>query len=224
MGALAVTIDVTQSRNTLVTPPPFLRAFSEAARLIVDRPGVRTLFIAGVVCEVFAFSYLTALPLFAQDVLAAGAEGLGMLNAAVSVGGAIAVVLLSLIPTGISRHSLLGSTFLIYGLAIITFALTRSLFLAASLLLLIGFCAAAFDVLQQTLIQLAVPDEQRGRAVGVWILGIGSAPLGHLEMGAAAGLLGAPSALLINGALTIASAVTLLALAPEYRWTKPQSK
>jgi predicted MFS family arabinose efflux permease len=65
---------------------------------------------------------------------------------------------------------------------------------------------------------LAVPDEQRGRAVGVWILGIGSAPIGHLEMGTLASLIGVSMALLINGILTIISAITLLASAPSYRW------
>jgi MFS family permease len=217
MGALVMMINVTQNRNTIVTPPPFRHAFREAARLIVDLPKIRTLFIAGLVCEIWAFSYLSSLPLFTQDVLAAGAEGLGTLNAAVSIGGAIAVILLSLLPLEVPRQPLLGAVFLLYGIAIVIFATTRTVFLAASLLLVVGFCAAAFDVLQQTLIQLAVPDEQRGRAVGVWILGIGSAPIGHLEMGAAIGALGAPVALLINGTLTVIAAVILLASAPRFR-------
>lgn len=85
-------------------------------------------------------------------------------------------------------------------------------------MLVIGLCAGAFDVLQQTLIQMAVPDEQRGRAVGVWVLSIGSAPLGHLEMGALIAALGVPAALLINGGLTLAAAALLLARAPAYRW------
>ena len=218
MGALVATINVTQHRNTIVTPPPFRRAFGEAARLIVDQPGVRTLFIAGLICEVFAFSFSSALPLFAQDVLTTGATGLGTLNAAVSIGGAIAVILLSLIPNHMPRQPLLGATFLVYGIAIIGLAASHNLFIAATVLLLIGFCAATFDVLQQTLIQLSVPDEQRGRAVGVWILGIGSAPIGHLEMGATAGVLGVSFALLINGFLTIISAMILLIVAPTYRW------
>jgi MFS family permease len=218
MGALVATINVAQHRNTIVTPPPFKRAFGEAARLIIDLPGVRTLFIAGLVCEICAFSFASALPLFSQDVLAVGATGLGTLNAAVSIGGALAVILLSLIPGEMPRQPLLGMIFLIYGIAIVLLAATRTLYLAATVLLLIGFCAAAFDVLQQTLIQLAVPDEQRGRAVGVWILGIGSAPIGHLEMGAVAGALGVASALLINGALTVTSALILLARSPLYRW------
>jgi MFS family permease len=217
-GAFVATIGVPQHRNTLVTPPPFKRAFGEAARLIVDLPGIRVLFIAGLVCEIFAFSYLSALPLFADNVLGAGAEGLGLLNAAVSIGGAVAVILLSVLPSEMPRQPVLGMIFLLYGIAIVIFAATRNLFLSAAILVAIGFCAAAFDVLQQTLIQLAVPDEQRGRAVGVWVLGIGSAPIGHLEMGAMAAWLGVPAALLLNGSLTILSALLLLLLVPAYRW------
>ncbi len=122
-----------------------------------------------------------------------------------------------MIPAEMPRQPLLGAIFLVYGLAIVALAASYTLVIAVATLLVIGFCAAAFDVLQQTLIQLSVPDEQRGRAVGVWILGIGSAPIGHLEMGAVAASMGVPIALLLNGVLTIVSAVVLLARAPSYR-------
>ena len=82
-------------------------------------------------------------------------------------------------------------------------------------MLVIGLCAGAFDLLQQMLIQLAVPDEQRGRAVGLWLL---TAPVGHLEMGLLVAVLGVPLALLINGGLTLATAVLLLVYRPSYRW------
>ena len=49
--------------------------------------------------------------------------------------------------------------------------------------------------------QQNVPNEQRGRAMGSWVLAIGTAPSGHLEVGALAGVLGAPRALLINGGI-----------------------
>jgi MFS family permease len=127
-------------------------------------------------------------------------------------------VLLSLLPGRVPRQGLLGIIFLVYGLAILALAATGSLVAAAAVLVITGFCAGAFDVLQQTLIQMAVPDEQRGRAVGVWVLGIGSAPLGHLEMGLLIRTLGVPQALLINGALTVLAAALLLARFPEYRW------
>lgn len=218
MAALTATLRVAQEHHTSAEPPPFREALWGAVRLIIDLPVVRLLVIAGLVCEICAFSHMSALPLFAKDVLATSAEGLGALNAALSIGGAIAVALLSLLPERLPRQPLLGATFLIYGLSIIALAGTRDLITAAAVLVIIGCCAGAFDVLQQTLLQMAVPVEQRGRAVGIWVLSIGSAPLGHLEMGALVAALGVPIALFINGAVTVVSALTLLVREPEYRW------
>jgi len=217
-AVLVATLRVPQEHRVLVAMPPFSQSFRDAARLMIDLPAVRTLMIAGVVCEIFSFSYMSALPLFAQDVLRVGAEGLGTLNAAAAIGGAIAVALLALLPGSIKRQPVLGAIFLVYGLSLLSLATTRDLLGAAAVMLVTGCCAGAFDVLQQTLIQLAVPDQQRGRAVGLWVLSIGSAPVGHLEMGALIASLGVPAALLINGAVTIAAAATLLWRAPAYRW------
>ena len=218
---------VPQEHRTLVAPLPFRQALRDAARLIIDIPAVRTLILAGLACEVFAFSHMSALPLFAQNVLATGPTGLGTLNAALSVGGAVAVALLSLLPEKGRRQPLLSTIFLVYGLSILVLAATRDLAVAAAVLVVIGFCAGAFDLLQQTLIQMSVPNEQRGRAVGLWVLSLGSAPVGHLEMGLLIAALSVPIALLINGALTVVAATILLMRAPSYRWAvwarpKPQ--
>lgn len=205
-------------------PPPFGDALRDSLRLMVNTPLVRTLVVAGLVCEVFAFSHMTAVPLFAQDVLRAGPAGLGALNAAREVGGAIAVALLALLPERLDRRRLLGAVFPAYGLALVALSGTRDLTLAVVVLLGTGVCAGAFDVLQQTLLQLAVPAEQRGRAVGLWVFSIGSAPVGHLQMGALIAALGVPAALLINGGLTLAAALALLASAPAFRWGKPKAE
>lgn len=214
---LAGTIRVPADPHAAAARPPFRQALGDAARLLVATPRLRTLVIAGVVCEVFAFSHLSAVPLFAQDVLQTGPEGLGALNAAALMGGAMAVALLSLLPERVGRRPLLGATFVAYGLAILAFAGARSLPVAMVALALTGCCAAGFDVLQQTLIQLAVPAAQRGRAVGIWVLSIGSAPLGHLEMGALMAASGVPLALAANGAITLVAAAALLISAPAYR-------
>jgi MFS family permease len=197
--------------------PSFGTALIEAARLMFQVPEVRTLTIAAVACEIFGFSYATAVPVFARDVLRAGPEGLGTLNAAASFGGAAAVVVLSIVPGRVPRQPVLGAVFCVYGASMILVAPTTSLTLAAAALVVTGACAASFDVLQQTLMQLAVPEEQRGRAVGLWVLGIGSAPVGNLEMGSIVATLGAPTALAINGALVMAAAALLIAAAPAYR-------
>lgn len=215
--ALAATLRAPQRQAARGERPPFRQALGGAARLMLDVPVVRTLVLVGLVCEVFAFSHISALPLFAQDVLRATPAGLGLLNAAVSIGGALAVISLALLPERTPRQPLLGAIFVGYGLSIMALSASRSLAVAAAVLVVIGYCAAAFDVLQQTLLQLAVPAEQRGRAVGLWTFSIGSAPVGHLQMGALIAAIGVPAALLINGGLTLAAAIALLVLVPEYR-------
>ena len=61
--------------------------------------------------------------------------------------------------------------------------------------------------------QSNVSNEERGRAMGAWTLSIGTAPVGHLGIGAMAGALGAQGALLVNGGilafLAVASAIAL---------------
>jgi MFS family permease len=217
-AALVATVRIAHTRRGTGALPPFSEALRGAARLVIDVPAIRILISAGIACEIFAFSNGTALPIVAQDVLRAGPEGLGTLNAAVAVGGTIAVLLLSLLPQRVRREPWLGAAFVVYGLSLLALGSSRSLIIATGILVVTGICAGAFDVLQQTLIQLAVPREQRGRAVGVWVLGLGSAPVGHLEMGFMVALIGAPSALLINGSLTVLSAVILLLCVPVYRW------
>lgn len=219
-AALIAVLRMPRGRRVVVVHPPFGRALRDAARLIVHVPAVRTLTISGIACEVFAFSYGSALPVVARDVLAAGPAGLGALNAATSVGGTVALLLLSALSGRVRREPLLGAIFVAYGASLIALAATRDLAAAAAVLIVTGICAGSFDVLQQTLIQMAVPDEQRGRAVGIWVLGVGSAPVGNIEMGALIAALGAPGALVINGLLAATSAATLLARSPAYRWKR----
>ncbi len=198
----------------------FAQAIRQGARLIVDVPAVRTLVAAGVACEIFGFSFQTAVPVLARDVIGAGAEGLGTLNAATSIGGTLAVLVLSVLPRRLGRERIMSLVFAIYGLSLLMLAGVGSLVAAAAVLIVTGACAASFDLLQQTLLQLAVAEDQRGRAVGVWVLGTGSAPIGHLEMGTLVAALGAPPALLVNGSIVIVGAIILVASAPLYRWSK----
>ncbi|MDP2969294.1 MAG: hypothetical protein Q8P64_08840, partial [Deltaproteobacteria bacterium] len=76
-----------------------------------------------------------------------------------------------------------------------------------SLLLIgiVGIVSGAFDTMQHILLQLNVADEQRGRAMGMWMLSIGFMPVGSIAIGAIAALVGAPLAVSINGVVIIAT-------------------
>jgi MFS family permease len=222
-GALAGTIPIATTKQSAVSRPSFARSLAGAGRLILERPLVRTLVFAAMACEVFGFSYQTAVPGFARDVLRAGAEGLGTMTAAASLGATVAAIALTGLPGNTRREPLLAGVYVVYGLAILGLGMAASLLVATAVMVVIGACAASFDALEQMMIQLAVPDDQRGRAVGIWVFSIGTAPVGHLEVGTLASLVGAPGALLVNGLGVIVGALLLIARAPSYRPGKARS-
>ena len=97
------------------------------------------------------------------------------------------------------------------------FSISSILFLFLAVLALVNACAMSVDTLYKTLMQDNVPDEQRGRAMGSWVLSIGFAPVGHLGVGGLASMLGAPGALLINGAILTFVSLAAAASLPKIR-------
>jgi len=87
----------------------------------------------------------------------------------------------------------------LFGAGQVLLAYATTFWFAAGCVVFINIVAAATDVLHQTLLQFSVANEQRGRAMGSWIIGTGLAPVGHLEVGALASLTSAHVALLVNG-------------------------
>jgi hypothetical protein len=67
------------------------------------------------------------------------------------------------------------------------------------------------------LLQFSVSNEQRGRAMGAWVVGVGTAPLGHLQIGYMAALAGAQIALAANGLALVVLAAGLAICLPRLR-------
>ena len=85
------------------------------------------------------------------------------------------------------------------------------------MLTLANAAGALADLLSQSLLQLSVPPHLRGRAGGAWVLAIGLAPLGQLQIGALASLFGVSAALATSGLALAALAVTAALLFPPVR-------
>jgi len=140
------------------------------------------------------------LPVFARDVLKAGSEGFGILRAAPAVGGVAMAIILASRP--IKRHAgvkmFLGVAG--FGLMTVVFALSRSLWLSAGALALLGGCDMISVFVRGSLVQLATPNEMRGRVGAVSSLFIGASnELGEFESGVAARFLGPVGATIFGG-------------------------
>ncbi len=190
-------------------PRDWKEIFRASAWLIQNR-SIRMLVLVVAATEVFAFSSSALLPTFARDVFGAGASGLGWIYVARSIGGLIGLMILASLPGHAQGRRLLFALAVLFGASLVAFAATADFSLALALSALVGVSIAGVDVLAQALLQHNVPDDQRGSAIGVWLISTGFGPLGNLEIGFLAALLGASFAQAVNGGILV---VIILGLA-----------
>ena len=165
------------------------------------------------ITEVLGFTHMTLLPVFAKEVLHVGPAGLGYLTAVRQAGGLLGLALLANLRDYRRKGLLMFIIATGFGVGLMAFSVSAALVYFIIVLAAVNACAMAVDTLYKTLMQSNVPDEQRGRAMGSWVLSIGAAPVGHLGVGGLATALGAQGALLVNGAvlagISLAAAIGL---------------
>jgi MFS family permease len=184
-------------------------SFRQSMTLIVRNRTVALIALVVIVNEVLGFASITLFPTFARDVLHSDAGGLGVLSAARSAGGMLGLLLLARLGFAGRGGRLFLLATLVSGVALAAFALSTIFVLSVVLVIIVGMAWAACDTLGQSLIQGSVGDHERGTAMGIWFFGIGFGPFGHLALGAAASVVGAPITLLVDGAILVAFAAGL---------------
>lgn len=158
------------------------------------------------------------LPVFANEILAVGSRGFGMLRAAPAVGAlAASVFLASRPPLRRAGRTLLLST-AGFGLAIVAFALSKSFALSIGLLAASGALDMVSVVVRSTLLQLRVPGRLLGRVASINQIFIGSSnEIGAFESGVAARLLGVIPSVVFGGGMTLLVTGATAWLGPELR-------
>jgi MFS family permease len=167
--------------------------------------------------EVLGFSHQALLPILALDVLHVGAGGLGVLTAFRFIGATLGVATVAVLGQISRRGLFLLTTVVLFGLGQVLLGQSVHFWMALTFVTFINVMAGITDVLHQGLLQLSVSNEQRGRALGSWVAGIGTAPAGHLEVGYLAELTSSRVALLVNGIGLVALAVIMGVLLPRLR-------
>jgi MFS family permease len=158
------------------------------------------------------------MPIFAHDVLHAGAQGLGILRAMPSL-GALAVSL-TLVFKPIKRKA--GVTMLvcvgIFGAATVVFGLSRTIWVSMLALLLVGASDMVSVVIRSSVLQLATPEEMRGRVSAVnWLFIGASNEFGEFESGLTAQWWGAVPAVVIGGVASLAVTGIAAVVFPQLR-------
>lgn len=144
------------------------------------------------------------LPVFAEDILKVGAEGLGILRAAPAVGAVLTVVWCTFHPP--LEHAWRNLLLAVLGFAVATliFGLSDSFWLSAVALFFTGAADSISVVIRQTILQVLPPDHLRGRVVSVNSIFISASnELGAFESGVAARLMGAVPSVLLGAGITL---------------------
>ena len=176
-----------------------------------------SLMISTAGAEILGFSHAVILPILALQVLDVGPEGLGLLTASRFVGATVGITGLAIAGDVKRPGALLLATMFFFGISQIVLGYAQTFWVAVTLVAIVNIMATMSDVLHQSLLQLSVSNEQRGRAMGSWIIGIGTAPIGQSEVGLLAGATDSKTALLINGASLAILAVIMAVLLPKLR-------
>ena len=194
-----------------------VRDVIDGLQLMSRLPLVRMILITAVLVEIFGFSYGALMPAVAKEALGVDVKGLGMLTMMAGVGSVAGSVFLMALGNFAKKGLLLIGIAVSYGIFVSTFSASGSYAVALVLILGVGASAAAFDAMQWTLLQLNVPDDMRGRAVGAWVFAIGFGWIGHLGLGAVAENAGVQWALAVAGLSVILAAMIALSGSKELR-------
>jgi MFS family permease len=162
--------------------------------------------------------YTQLMPAVQQDVLHVGATGLGLLMAFSSIGALIGALAIASLSDFKYRGLMLMGSIAVFGVALVSFSLSRSFPLSLGLLVLVGGGATMSMSTTNMLIQLNVPGEFRGRIISMYtMIAMGMMPLGSMLLGAIADFIGVPVTLLGGGVGCLVALVAINLWVPTAR-------
>jgi len=159
----------------------------------------------------FGLSYITLLPVYADQYFGMGSAGYGLLSAAHGAGSMIGTLIIATVAQRMLRPGMVMLTAAAcMGLALMMFSRSPGMGLAMPMLALVGFCSTFYLTHVTTIIQQKVPDHLRGRVLSLYSLCWNLLPLGGLLAGALAAAVDARFAVLVGGAMVAANALVLI--------------
>jgi MFS family permease len=144
------------------------------------------------------------LPVFAEDILKVGAEGLGVLRAAPSIGAVLTLAYMTKRPP--TDHAWRNMLLAVagFGVATIIFSQSTNFYLSVLMLALTGAFDSVSVIIRQTIMQIFPPDHLRGRVAAVNGIFVSSSnEIGAFESGLMARLLGTTQSVLVGGIFTL---------------------
>jgi MFS family permease len=168
----------------------------------------------------FGLSYQQLLPAFAKDTLGLGPSGLGALYVASGAGGITGIVVAASYGRSVDRAKLIGFGAALMGASVVGFGISGVLGWAIMAGVLSAFAGALYSIFQigaNTLLNLLVPVEYRGRVMGLRGIMWSLSPLGALQAGFIAGVTSTPFAIGVGGVGVLVATGLVFGLSKQVR-------
>jgi MFS family permease len=166
--------------------------------------------------SMFALNHGVLVPLFAREVLHEGVRGFGLLMAWLGIGAVAGAVAVAMLSQGRPPLALVVGPALGVAGGILALSFVRQFGLAAAVLFLVGAMQIVFLNGCNTIVQVTVPDELRGRVMGVYMMVFaGVTPVGAFLIGSIAEAAGVPAACAVGGGLALLAVLVQVA-----RWRR----
>jgi MFS family permease len=204
---VAVLIGLTRIQSDLTfTAEHAIRRASlrEGIAHVLGNPWPKTLVGLTAVLNVFGSSFTAILPVFARDVVRAGAGGYGALLSSFGLGAAAGALSIAAVGHRFRRERTAVTAGVSLGACLLLLALVHQLVLALLILVLAGLCMASNAIMTNTLLQTEAPDHLRGQVMGFYsFIVVGMAPFGSLQAGWIAEHAGTDVALTLGGGVCL---------------------
>jgi MFS family permease len=199
-----------------ITPP--LKELASGLHYVWQHVDLMALLLIALVFAVFGLSYATVLPAFADEVLHSGATGYGLLNAATGL-GAVGGAFIIARPGGDSgRGRWLVVTSVAFPLLLFAFAFVNNFPISFALALGLGLVFMVQFTIINTLLQLRVADDMRGRVLSLYTLTFfGFAPFGNLATGNLAEYWGLGLTIGLSAVVALVLFLVIFAVMPRMR-------
>lgn len=196
-----------------ISPKPHLTKKDEKAPMLNSiKSGIKfvfknQIFIGAISLDLFAVLFggaVALLPIYANDILKVGPQGLGFLKAAPSLGSFLmAAVLVYYPPLHNTGKKLLWAVFG-FGICMIIFGISTNIYLSLIVLAISGALDNISVVVRGTIMQTLIPPEMKGKVYAVNSIFIGSSnEIGAFESGVAAKAMGVVPSVVFGGTMTL---------------------
>jgi len=214
VAVIAAALLISVRERIVVETTNGLSAVIEGLRFLWATPILLAVMSLDFIATFFAAS-TTLMPIFAEEILTMGPDGLGLLLSAPAVGAVAGSLLMSVAPIPERPGVGITAAILAYGLFIFAFGVSTTIWLSLLFLAGSGAADAISMAMRHSIRNLVTPAAYRGRiAAAHTTFARGGPQLGEVRSGVMASMFGVQASVAIGGLATVAGCLVMAKLVP----------